>query len=267
MTTIKIHDHGFVRLVDSFGGDDRVVESARVSYSGKKKRSDSDLIDYLVRHKHTSPLEQVVFTFHLKMPIFVARQWMRHRMARINEISARYVEIPEEIFIPIESQLGSQLGKQGRNQKIDSKSQIIQEINSSVKSSFQTYKNLLELGLARELARIVLPVATYTEFYWQIDLRNLMQFLVLRTDVHSQQEMQDYAVAVLELARPIAPQCFSAWETHQKGSVTFSKDELDLISSCIDPGALHTRLAHVELRQSRKQELLDKLHRLGLEVS
>ena len=177
-------DKGFVRLVDYFGGDQRIVQSARVSYGEGTKTVSQDgaLIDYLLRHQHTSPFEQVVLTFHVKMPIFVARQWVRHRTGRMNEVSGRYSIMKEEFYVPAEDKVSPQSSnnKQGRADEAfdkDSACQIINDLESGQKAAYENYSKLIDKGLAREIARINLPLSLYTEFYWQMDLHNLFHFL------------------------------------------------------------------------------------------
>ena len=192
-------DHGFVRLVDYMGSDSRIVQSARVSYgSGTKTyRQDKGLINYLLRNDHTSPFEQVVFTFHLKMPIFVARQWVRHRTARMNEISGRYSVMKDECYIPDKAHIAlqSEDNKQGRKaEPVDDATaeRVITMLEEDHKRIFETYHALLDMGIAREIARIDLPLSLYTEFYWQMDLHNLFHFLKLRLDGHAQYEIRDH---------------------------------------------------------------------------
>ena len=183
-------DKGFVRLVDYFGGDQRIVQSARVSYGeGTKSVSqDGALIDYLLRHQHTSPFEQVVMTFHVKMPIFVARQWVRHRTGRMNEVSGRYSIMKEEFYVPEAEKVAPQSkdNKQGRaSEAFDSETanKIINQLEEGQKSAYENYSELLDAGLAREIARINLPLSLYTEFYWEMDLHNLFHFLKLTESV------------------------------------------------------------------------------------
>lgn len=221
----KVLDRGFVRLVDYMGNDSRVVQAARVSYgSGTKTfREDRALIYYLMKNEHTSPFEQVVLTFHIKLPIFVARQWIRHRTARVNEISGRYSIMKEEFYIPdirvVSPQ--SKSNKQGREEKPfeeEEAKKIVQLMEEAFEHSYKIYKELISKNLARELARIVLPLSLYTEWYWQIDLHNLFHFLKLRLDPHAQYEIREYAKVILEIAKRIAPISVEAFEEiHLKG--------------------------------------------------
>ena len=226
-------DKGFVRLVDYLGGDDRVVQSARVSYgSGTKTyREDAGLIDYLMRNSHTSPFEQVILTFHVKLPVFVARQWIRHRTARLNEISGRYSVMKDDFYVPAPGDVAEQSAdnKQGRSSgALDP--QAAEKIRAALaegqKRAYDDYSSLVEEGIARELARINLPLSLYTEWYWQIDLHNLFHFLELRLDDHAQKEIRLYAQVLFEIAKKVAPRCCISFEQHVLGGVRFSLDEM-----------------------------------------
>lgn len=229
----KVLDKGFVRLVDYLGGDSRIVQSARVSYGeGTKTVSqDAGLIDYLMRHDHTSPFEQVVLTFHLKMPIFVARQWVRHRTARMNEVSGRYSIMPEEFYVPDASHIAPQSSdnKQGRSDEPFSATDAA-EISSTLvagqEAAYKNYSALIDKGVARELARVNLPLSLYTEFYWQIDLHNLFHFLKLRLDSHAQYEIRAFAEVLLEVTRAVAPLATKSFENNSVNSVTFNGEEM-----------------------------------------
>jgi thymidylate synthase (FAD) len=224
-------DKGFIRLVDYLGGDGRVVQSARVSYGAGTKtwREDSALIDYLLRNRHTSPFEQVVFTFHVKLPIFVARQWIRHRTARLNEISGRYSVLKDDFYIPAPEDLALQSSdnKQGRSGVLESAQaeKIRSGLGAAQKRAYGEYADLVGEGLARELARINLPLSLYTEWYWQIDLHNLFHFLELRLDPHAQKEIRLYAQVLFDIAKKVAPRCCASFEEHVLGAVNFSRSE------------------------------------------
>lgn len=230
---IKVLDKGFVRLVDYMGGDQRIVQAARVSYgSGTKSfRQDRALIHYLLKNEHTSPFEQVILTFHAKMPVFVARQWVRHRTARLNEISGRYSIMKDEFYVPEASQLK---GQSTDNKQARSDDALAPEVCNSILSSLTTdqanlyshYEEMIESGLAREVARINLPLSLYTEWYWQCDLHNLLRFLQLRLDSHAQYEIRVYAEAMAKCAQAVAPLAFEAFEEHVKEAIRFSRAEL-----------------------------------------
>jgi thymidylate synthase (FAD) len=232
---IKCLDKGFVRLVDSMGGDDAIVQSARVSYGkGTSKVSqDRGLIRYLMRHRHTTPLEMVEFKFHCKMPIFVARQWVRHRTANINEYSLRYSEARDEFYLPesdnIEFQ--SSINKQGRMGKVDE--ELKKKVQSYFKEisdrSFEIYCELNEAGVARELARAILPVNLYTEWYWKNDLHNLLHFIGLRSDGHAQYEIRVFSDAMASFVKKVAPFAWEAYQDYVVKGMRFSKIEQSIL--------------------------------------
>jgi thymidylate synthase (FAD) len=231
-------DKGFVRLVDYMGSDARIVQAARVSYGAGTKtvREDKGLIDYLIRNWHTSPFEQVQLTFHTKMPIFVARQWVRHRTARLNEISGRYSIMKDEFYVPDPEQirLQSKDNKQGRSEERFTETEeadILALLEGDQKTMYGHYEELLERNVARELARTNLPVSLYTEWYWQIDLHNLFHFLRLRLDGHAQYEIRVYAEAMAQCAKAVAPFAYEAFEEHILSSVTFSKRESEALAA------------------------------------
>ncbi|MCH3916889.1 MAG: FAD-dependent thymidylate synthase [Spirochaetia bacterium] len=234
-------DHGFVRLVDYLGGDDRIVQSARISYGAgtKSYRKDKGLINYLMRNDHSSPFEQVNFTFHLKMPIFVARQWVRHRTGRINEISGRYSVMADECYRPDREHINlqSEDNKQGRkNECVDDETAdfVLARMEEDEQQIFKNYHQMLDKGIARELSRIDLPLSMYTQWYWQMDLRNLFHFLKLRLDDHAQYEIRAYAQQILEIVRLVCPIATEAFEQHVLGAETFSMDERKALSLMLD---------------------------------
>ena len=233
-------DHGFVRLVDYLGSDQRIVQSARVSYGEGTKtyRQDKGLINYLMRNDHTSPFEQVVFTFHVKMPIFVARQWTRHRTARMNEISGRYSVLKDEVYIPAAGNIAMQSedNKQGRSAEPvspDIAGQVRAIMEEDGRRAFENYHRLLDMGIAREISRIDLPLSIYTEFYWEIDLHNLFHFLALRLDGHAQYEIREYAKIMLEIVRKVCPIATEAFENHKLRGRSFSGRELDALKAML----------------------------------
>ena len=224
MDRVDVLDHGFVRLVDHMGSDLSVSRAARVSYdaawrAGEDQGSDAKLINYLWKNHHTTPFEAVSFTFEIKAPIFVFRQWHRHRTWSYNELSARYRELPEEFYVPKPEHMGVQSAssKQARSfsedqQALDMAKISAEIIERSAISAFSEYRLLLERGVPRELARSVLPVATYSHMFASVDLLNLLKFLTLRCDGHAQYEIRVYADAMRDLIRPIVPVCVGAWE-------------------------------------------------------
>lgn len=271
---IQVLDRGFVKLVDFMGSDQSIVNAARLSYGGKtsKKSSDAQLIDYLVRHQHTSPFEQVVFVFHLKMPIFVARQFLRHRTARVNELSGRYSVIKDEYYVPNRMPLQASDNKQGSASEDASNSDaLIRLLDQSCGDSFSIYEDLLLESVSRETSRLVLPLSTYTELVWQMDLRNLIHFVRLRADSHAQSEIQEYAKAIYEIVRSVCPVSVASFDNHVLGSLTLSEDELDFIRRELPAESAFAIVKALEMlndpydplsRKSRKSELSGKLGRL-----
>ncbi|MBI3605924.1 MAG: FAD-dependent thymidylate synthase [Nitrospirae bacterium] len=226
---------GFVRLVDYMGGDERIVQSARVSYGTGTKtvREDKGLINYLMKNLHTSPFEQVILTFHAKMPIFVARQWIRHRTARLNEISGRYSVMADEFYIPAKEDIRHQstTNKQGRGEEVPPQLQkkVIEVLKRDQVSVYANYEEMIKDDVARELARINLPLSLYTQWYWQIDLHNLFHFLRLRMDHHAQKEIQVYGEVMAMMAKAVAPMAYEAFEEHILYGVRFSRGEVTAI--------------------------------------
>ena len=215
---IDVLDYGFVRLVEFMGNDLSVVRAARVSYdaawrAGENEGSDARLINYLWMHKHTTPFESVEFQFEVKAPIFVFRQWRRHRTWSYNELSARYRELPEEFYVPEPALIGKQSAssKQARDIGAETDGVSSSMIRLACEAGFGIYRDLLARGVPRELARSVLPVATYSHMFAKVDLKNLFHFLTLRSDAHAQYEIRVYAEAMLQLIEPIVPACVSAW--------------------------------------------------------
>ncbi len=267
----RVLDKGFVRLVDYLGGDERIVQAARVSYGEGTKsfRQDRGLIDYLLRNQHTSPFEQVVLTFHAKLPIFVARQWVRHRMARLNEISGRYSVLKDEFYLPEGSAvaLQSEDNKQGRrNEPVPAEMQerIRAELASGQQSAYAAYLELLDTGLARELARINLPVSAYTEWYWQIDLHNLFHFLQLRMDPHAQFEIREYARTIYSIAARVCPLACESFDQHLVGGVRFSRSEMEVIGALLSPDrveeeTVRAKAEELGLKTKAQERLLGKL--------
>lgn len=236
---IKILDKGFIRLVDYLGGDERIVQAARVSYGKGTKTvmEDKGLIDYLMRHMHTSPFEQVVLTFHIKCPIFVARQWIRHRTARLNEISGRYSVMKDEFYVPAPDQvrMQSKRNKQVGEGEVDAETaqRIIDLFIEEQSHVFKKYEQTLDDGVARELARINLPLSLYTEFYWQIDLHNLFHFVRLRSDWHAQYEIRVYSDAMARCAQAVAPHAFSSFEEHIMYGQKMGRSEIEAIRAML----------------------------------
>jgi thymidylate synthase (FAD) len=239
-TFFSVLDHGFVSLVDKMGNDAAIVQAARVSYgSGTKKVSDDrNLIRYLVRANHTSPLEMVEFKFHMRMPIFIARQFIRHRTASANEYSGRYSLMPTIYFTPDEWCSQATNNKQGRADKLDDGLSL--KINTKLAEqrelATQNYEWMCEQGAARELARIDLPLSTYTEWYWKIDLHNLLHFLSLRCDGHAQKEIRDYGNVIAGIVKECCPLAFEAWQDYNFGGVKLSRAEWKHVMTWMNDG-------------------------------
>ena len=219
---IKVLDHGVVRLVEHMGSDLSIVRNARVSYAaewraGEDEGSDSRLINYLMKNHHTTPFEAVTFTFEVKAPIFVLRQWHRHRTWSYNELSARYRELPEEFYVPAMEQITTQSldNKQMRTTEQNPRAGYVAELITSIdKEAFSYYNTLLTCGTPREIARSVLPVGAYSHMFCTVDLHNLFHFLRLRLHSHAQYEIRVYAQALLELIEPIVPVAVKAFKKH-----------------------------------------------------
>ena len=229
-------NNGFVRLVDTMpveNLDSSIVQAARVSYADgtKSSRSDEGLIRYLMRHWHNTPFEMVEFKFHIKMPIFVARQHLRHRTASVNEMSARYSVIPEDFHTPDEYRTQSKTNKQSSDGVLDINTELKNAPKESCEQAFNVYKELLDEGCCRELARCHLPQSTYTEFYWKINLHNLMHYLQLRMEHGAQKEIRDYAVAIYDIAKQKAPITIKAFEDYRLNNIQLSGLEIDCIKN------------------------------------
>lgn len=213
----KVLDHGFVRLVEMMGGDSGIVEAARVSYSGTAKGEEKDrkLLGYLLQHQHMTPFEHAVLKFHVKCPIFVARQWFRHRFASYNEISYRYTQVKDEFYTPSAWRAQDVKNKQGSiaTPTLD-QAALTRAFNEALKKAKSVYDEMLKAGAAREMARMILPVSLYTEFYWTVNSRSLMNFLSLRADAHAQWEIQQYAEALSDIFAAKMPWTYSAFLTH-----------------------------------------------------
>lgn len=249
---IKVLDHGFVRVVDYMGDDNAIVQAARVSYGkGTKQVSeDQGLINYLMRHRHSTPFEMCEIKFHIKLPIFIARQWIRHRTANVNEYSARYSILDKEFYIPEPQNLASQstINNQGRGAVIEGQraQHILNLLREDSLKSYDHYQDFLnecdnenldpetvaqnkEDGLARELARMALPVNYYTQWYWKIDLHNLMHFLSLRADSHAQYEIRVYADAMIEILQKWVPLTSKAFMDYRKNGVALSGKGIEVV--------------------------------------
>nr|WP_064591493.1 FAD-dependent thymidylate synthase [Orientia tsutsugamushi] len=249
---IKVLDHGFIRVVDYMGDDFSVVQAARVSYGrGTKQLSqDRGLIRYLMRHRHTTPFEMCDIKFHIKLPIFVARQWIRHRTASINEYSARYSILAKEFYLPRNDDITpqSKTNKQGRSEEVISEQwsmRVLEILKSDAERCYQHYEEMLNedseghivnsenVGIARELARINLPLNYYTEWYWKVNLHNLLHFLSLRGSKHAQYEIRAYAKKMIDIVKLWVPYSFEAFEDYVLHSALISKGGLAVVRKMI----------------------------------
>ena len=244
---IPVLDHGLVRVIDYMGDDNAVVQAARVSYGRgtKKVTEDQGLIHYLMRHRHSTPFEMCEIKFHVKMPIFVARQWIRHRTANVNEYSARYSILDREFYIPAPENLAAQssVNRQGRGNVLEG-AEAKRVLDLLKADSTQVYDHYVDMlnenesgepadpnrpGLARELARMNLSLNFYTQWYWKIDLHNFMHFLSLRADPHAQYEIRVYADIMIDMLKRWVPMCYEAFVQHRLGSATLSKNALAVV--------------------------------------
>lgn len=240
---IPVHDHGLVALVDAMPrlvpegqtADAAIVQAARVSYGAgtKKVNEDRGLIRYLMRHWHSTPFEMVEFKFHCVMPIFVARQWVRHRTANINEYSARYSVVQDRFYKPDRGDLQSQstTNRQGRGEALEDATAdaFLAHLDQVEQDGYAAYERFIEQGVARETARMALPVNVYTEWYWKCDLHNIFRFLHLRLDAHAQKEIRDYAQAMYDLLKPIVPIACEAFEDYQLGGLHLTRLEVEAL--------------------------------------
>ncbi|MBT4989581.1 MAG: FAD-dependent thymidylate synthase [Rickettsiales bacterium] len=245
---VPILDKGFVRVIDYMGSDESIVQSARVSYGQgtKKLRQDQGLINYLMRHRHTTPFEMCEIKFHIKLPIFIARQWIRHRTANVNEYSARYSVLGKEFYVPDRENLCSQsdTNRQGRDETLSNEeaNRVLDIIRGDSLKCYDHYEEMLNTdlegnildenrqGLTRELARMNLTLNYYTEWYWKIDLHNLLHFLSLRVDSHAQYEIRVYAQAMLDIVKAWVPLAYGAFEDYRMNSFDCSHKMIDAIN-------------------------------------
>ena len=249
---IPVLDHGFIRVVDYMGDDTSIVQAARVSYGKgtKKVSTDSGLIKYLMRHWHSTPFEMCEIKYHIKLPIFIARQWIRHRTANVNEYSARYSILDKEFYLPDSEHLAaqSQINRQGRGDvlKGDQAKKVLDLLKSDAEQTYKNYEEMLnerydgtvidegKSGLARELARMNLTLNTYTQWYWKTDLLNLMNFLRLRADLHAQYEIRTYADAMLDTVKKWVPITYEAFMDYRVGGTEVSSKGKIVIQKMIN---------------------------------
>ena len=273
-------DHGFIRVVDYMGDDAAVVQAARVSYGARTRRvrEDRGLIRYLMRHRHTTPFEMCSIKFHVKLPIFVARQWIRHRTASVNEYSARYSVLDREFYLPAPEDLAvqSKSNAQGREESVspDAADEIRRLLEQDARQAYSRYEWLLNEqpdgspvdpdrpGLARELARINLPLSTYTQWYWKVNLHNLLHFLQLRADPHAQTEIRVYAEAMLGIVRRWVPVVAEAFEDYRLGAAELSGPMLAVVRAWLAGEQVDRETSGLGIREWRELHAL-----LGRELS
>ena len=260
----RVLDHGFVRVVDYFGNDSSIVQAARVSYGAgtKKAREDEGLIRYLMRHRHTTPFEMCEVKFHVKLPMFVARQWIRHRTANVNEYSARYSILDREFYIPDRSHLASQssANAQGREELLpeEEANRTLAILKSDSSAAYDHYEQMLsqdgQVGLARELARMNLPSNVYTQWYWKIDLHNLLHFILLRGDSHAQFEIRAYAETIGRIVQKWVPMTWRAFEDYQLNGATLSHSQVKCIRRMLRGEEVSQKTSGMSPREWRELE-------------
>ena len=275
---LPVLDHGFVRIIDYMGDDAAIVQAARVSY-GKgttKVSDDAGLLNYLLRHRHSTPFEMCEIKYHIKLPIFIARQWIRHRTANVNEYSARYSVLDREFYIPDQVNLATQSksNRQGRGEVLEGKeaAAVLDLLRDDAENNYNHYVEMLNEdesghiidetrdGLSRELARMNLTLNTYTQWYWKIDLHNLLHFLSLRADEHAQYEIRVYAEAIMETVKRWCPITYDAFIDHRINSVTLSGKAIQVIKKMIDGISIDQEESGLSKREWR--ELMGVLEKL-----
>ena len=274
---IPILDHGFIRVIDYMGDDTSIVQAARVSYGKgtKKVSTDEGLIRYLLRHWHSTPFEMCEIKYHVKLPIFIARQWIRHRTANVNEYSARYSILDKEFYIPTEDKLAAQSksNRQGRGDILtgDQAQEVLNILKDDSTRTYQNYEKMLNErydgsiidenkdGLARELARMNLTLNSYTQWYWKTDLLNLMNFLFLRADIHAQYEIRVYAEAMIETLKKWVPITHSAFLDYRVGAAHVSSKGLQVIKSLLNGNEANFEKSGLSKREwNELMEVLEK---------
>jgi thymidylate synthase (FAD) len=274
---IPVLDHGFIRVIDYMGDDSSIVQSARVSYGKgtKKVSTDEGLIRYLMRHWHSTPFEMCEIKYHVKLPIFIARQWIRHRTANVNEYSARYSILDKEFYIPAKEQLSAQAtnNRQGRGDLITGQQadEVLKILKDDAVRTYDNYEKMLnerfdgtiidekKSGLARELARMNLTLNSYTQWYWKTDLLNLMNFLFLRGDSHAQYEIRVYAEKMLETVKKWVPITHAAFLDYRVGAAHLSSKGLKIVKSMIDGNKISYEDSGLSKREwNELMEVIDK---------
>jgi thymidylate synthase (FAD) len=264
---IPVLDHGFIRVIDYMGDDAAVVQAARVSYGKgtKRVREDAGLINYLMRRRHTTPFEMCEIKYHVKLPIFVARQWIRHRTANVNEYSARYSILDKEFYLPASEHLAAQSesNRQGRGAVLEGPEavRVLDLLRADAEQTYAHYQDMLNLddrgneldagrsGLARELARMNLTLNVYTQWYWKTDLHNLLNFLSLRADAHAQYEIRAYAEAMIDTVRCWVPACHAAFVQYRLGAVTLSASAVEAVKRMLSGEAVAAETVGLSKRE------------------
>jgi thymidylate synthase (FAD) len=282
---LPVLDHGFVRVIDYMGTDSSIVQAARVSYGKgtKKVNEDAGLINYLMRHRHSTPFEMCEIKFHIKLPIFIARQWIRHRTANVNEYSGRYSIMDKEFYIPQPEHLAvqSKQNHQGRGEALTGKeaARVLEILKADSVNAYAHYEEMMNCdeagnvfdehksGLARELARMNLPVNFYTQWYWKIDLHNLMHFLSLRADAHAQYEIRAYANVMLDVLKAWVPLTHQAFMDYRMGGAAISAKGLAAIRRLIAGEAVTQETSGMSKGEWREFEEILKLDKARLAVA
>lgn len=255
----KVLDKGFISVVDYMGCDSSIVDAARVSYGSgtKKSRDNAKLIEYLLRNSHMSPFEMCEIKFHVKLPLFVARQWVRHRTANVNEQSARYSIVENEFYVPHDFKTQSKINHQASDKSLGDEfyNSKINEFVQHCNNSFELYNSLISSGVSREISRMILPVNVYTQWYWKIDLRNLLNFVTLRISDNAQYEIREYAKVILEILRKWVPITTDAFEKYHINTVSLYSDSISMIKDSIKLGKIpemdETKLTKSEYNRIR----------------
>jgi len=263
-------DKGFVMLKDYMGSDEAIVQAARVSYGRGTKTASDDrgLISYLLRHRHTTPFEMVEFKFLVKLPIFVARQWIRHRTASVNEMSARYSMMEDEFYLPDENNVRLQSGtnRQGSSEQEvpgELRREVLDTLRDGAERAYSEYERMVDADIARELARVQLPVSLYTQWYWKIDLHNLLHFLQLRMDEHAQYEIRVFANAMAQIVKDVVPWTWEAFEEFRLHGMELSKSESIVVGQLLR--GEKPELPKTIAQGGRRREFEEKLRRLGVD--
>ncbi len=269
---VPLLNHGGVALLDYMGSDKAIEQAARVSFVGDEEEERTPeqtrgLIRYLVRHKHTTPLEMVELKFWVKCPIFVARQWIRHRTANVNEISGRYAALPDQFYVPDLDRINvqSKSNKQGSTAEVLEDAEDIRAHMEGFQSiAYRDYEDYLDKQMAKEIARINLPLSLYTEFVWKIDLHNLMHFLALRMDSHAQKEIRVFADAMADMTKRVAPVSFEAFEDYRLNAVSFSGPAMSALRTLLADLSEEDISAELENYGVRGREAREVLAALGV---